>query len=235
MLAATGRPAHRFVSVRAHGSVRTLVVLGPQDRLTYARLGASVAPAVESALSDRVVANRVAACSQDPPRLELRPWRVERRAFASALRELARGHRTLAFADVAGCYPSIGPRRVRETLEALGCDLAPRVERFLRRLGDEGIRGLPIGPEPSAVLANAVLAGVDRALEARGLVHLRWVDDVVIGVADPAQAERALATVRRTLRGLGLRANERKTRIVVDPSTLVAEPSAHRGRPTRVG
>ena len=35
---------------------------------------------------------------------------------------------------------------------------------FLERLHERGVRGLPIGPDPSAVLANAVLAEMDRAI-----------------------------------------------------------------------
>lgn len=230
------RPAaHRLISVRRHGSVRTLVILAPEDRRTYSALAASAAPGVEAALSERVVANRVAVSSEDPPAFALRPWRVERRAFARALRELAEAHRALVFADVARCYPSIQPVLVRDALRGIGCPGGEDVERFLARLQREGILGLPVGPEPSALFANAVLHVVDAAVETAGIAHLRWVDDLVLGVNEPPDAERALDTVRGALARLGLRTNERKTRIVVDPGALVAEPSGHHGGPVRVG
>jgi hypothetical protein len=97
------------------------------------------------------------------------------------------------------------------------------VVSFLRRLEAIGIVGLPVGPEPSPVLANAVLAAVDRSLAAFGITHLRWVDDVVAVAAGPVEAERVLAIVRTALEPVGLELNERKTRVVVDPSTLPAD------------
>jgi hypothetical protein len=235
MLAASGGSAHRLVSVRRHGVERTLVVLAAADRLTYVRLAAAAAPAVEVALSDRVVANRVARWSIEPPTFALRPWRVERRSFATALRELARANRALVFADVAECYGSIRPRAVRAAFETIGAPGGRAVEAFLTRLGQAGVAGLPVGPEPSAMLANAVLDHVDRALEARGIAHLRWVDDLVLGLGGPDEADRGLAVIRGALRELGLRTNERKTRVVADPGRLVAGPSALRGRAVRVG
>jgi hypothetical protein len=235
MLAAPDRSAHRLVSVRRHGVERTLVVLGHEDRLAYLRLAATAAPGVEAGLTDRVVANRVASCSLDPPAFTLRPWRLERRAFADALRELARTHRTLVFADVADCYASIGPRLVRTSLEAIGAPGGREVEVFLARFGRTGVLGLPVGPEPSALFANAVLAHVDRALVAEGIAHLRWVDDLVLGIRGPKEATEGLRVIRSALRQLGLRPNERKTRVVVDPGVLVAAPSRLRGRAVRVG
>ena len=235
MLAAPGRSAHRLVSVRRRGVERTLVLLAPEERLAYLRLAATAAPGVEAALTDRVVANRVASCSLEPATFVLRPWRVERRTFAAALRELARAHRTLVFADVAECYASIGPRLVRTSLEAIGAQGGRDVEVFLARLARVGIEGLPVGPEPSAMFANAVLAHVDRALEAEQITHLRWVDDLVLGLDDPDAAAGGLEVIRWALRQLGLRANERKTRVVVDPGVLVATPSGLCGRAVRVG
>ena len=235
MLAASDRSAHRLVSVRRHGVERTLVVLGHEDRLAYLRLAATAAPGVEAGLTDRVVANRVASCSLDPPGLTLRPWRLERRAFADALRELARTHRALVFADVARCYASIQARLVRASLEAIGAPGGREVEVFLTRLGRTGVLGLPVGPEPSALFANAVLAHVDRALAVEGIAHLRWVDDIVLGIHGPKEAAEGLRVIRSALREVGLRPNERKTRVVVDPGALVAAPSGLLGRAVHVG
>jgi hypothetical protein len=126
----------------------------------------------------------------------------------------------LLFADARDCYGTIGPEVVDEALRRLGCDAAAAgaIRRFLVRLAALGVRGLPVGPDPSAVLANAVLAGVDGALRRAGVEHLRWVDDVVAGVADPAAARPTLELVRRHLALAGLELNETKTRVVSDPS-----------------
>lgn len=211
------------------------MVLAPDDRMAYLRLAATAAPCVETALGEGVVANRASEWSVEPPNLTLRPWRVERRAFGNALRRLARAHPTLVFADVADCFGSIGPQLVRASLDAVGAHGACEVERFLSGLGGAGIRGLPVGPEPSALFANAVLRYVDSALESEGIAHLRWVDDMVLGVAGPAEAERGLALIRGALERIGLRANERKTRVVVDPRLLLEGLSGLGGRAVRVG
>ncbi|HEU4864929.1 MAG TPA: RNA-directed DNA polymerase [Actinomycetota bacterium] len=202
-----------FVSVRHAGGVRVLTLLGPAAREEYLALVAPVAPAIESALSDRVVAHRVAWCEDDPPTLRLRPWRIERRAFAIRLRDLLAGASTIAIADVRRCYASISPSTVERVLGELGVGSASEVGAFLSRLERAGGRGLPVGPQASAVLANAVLASADEALRAAGVAHLRWVDDVVIAAAGPSDAERAIAVLGDAVAGLGLRLNERKTRI----------------------
>jgi hypothetical protein len=201
---------------------RTLTVLHPAIANRYAALVAAVAPDVEAGLARSVAANRVAACSVDPPSLRLVPWAVERRTFASALRELSRTEPCLVFADVRECYPRIRPGVVEGSLRALGCSsaVARAVRTFLVSLAQCGVRGLPVGPEASAVLANAVLAGVDEGLSAAGFRHLRWVDDIVVGATGPLGAARALDLLRARLRALRLELNDRKTRIVLDPSAV---------------
>jgi Reverse transcriptase (RNA-dependent DNA polymerase) len=202
-----------FVSVRHAGGVRVLTVLDPAAREEYLSLVAPAAPAIESALSDRVVAHRVARSEANPPSLALRPWRAERRAFVLRLRNLAAGAPTIAIADVRRCYASISPATVVNALGDLGVSSAREVGAFLSRLERAGARGLPVGPEPSAVLANAVLARADEALRSAGVEHLRWVDDVVIAAAGRAEARRSIAVLADAVAGLGLRLNETKTQI----------------------
>jgi hypothetical protein len=179
-------------------------------------LVAAVAPHVESRLSASVLANRVAHSSIDPPGLRLASWRAERAAFRAALSELGAASAWLVFADVRDCYGSIAPGVVAQSLGSLGCRPSDvwRVETFLRGLAESGTRGLPVGPDPSAVLANAVLMRVDRALEQAGVAHLRWVDDVVAAARGPRDADDILELLRASLAGLSLELNGLKTRVV---------------------
>ena len=206
-------------------AARELVVLHPSLDARYASLVASIAADVEGCLSPVVAANRLVGWSVDPPRLRFRPWRDERSAFNARLARLATGSGCLVFADVRGCYRSIHPEAIGWALRAAGCDAfeSARLVSFLRGLEAIGIVGLPVGPEPSPVLANAVLAAVDRSLAAFGITHLRWVDDVVAVAAGPVEAERVIAIVRAALEPVGLKLNERKTRVVVGPCTLPAD------------
>ena len=94
---------------------------------------------------------------------------------------------------------------------------ASEIAGFLAGLERIGVEGLPVGPDGSAVLANAVLAQVDRSLREAGIEHLRWVDDVVMSGGD---APAALSAFRTALATIGLRPNEAKTRILADARGL---------------
>jgi len=217
VVATRSDPRVRFVRLRRAGGDRRLAILDPVTRDRYVELVAGSAGALEAGLTDAVVANRVRSWRLEPPELRLRPWRVERRIFAARLSAMAQRSQAIAFADVRRCYASIGPATVGRVLRRDGIGSADAIERFLCHLQRAGIAGLPVGPEPSAVLANAVLATVDRALERAGVRHLRWVDDVVMAHEDPGAA---LEVVRDALATIGLRLNERKTRVVLEPATI---------------
>lgn len=212
--------------------MRELIVLHPASARRYHAMVATVAPGVESALSPSVLANRVAGSSTDPPALRLAPWRAERTAFAAGVRRLANRSPCLVVADVRDCYGSIAPEAVVASLVRLRCDrrAARVVGAFLGGLVEHGARGLPVGPEPSAVLANAVLAGVDDDLGRAGVRHLRWVDDVVASVGGPGEAERVLDLVRASLADVGLELNESKTRVVADPAEIANVPTVSMAR-----
>lgn len=195
-------------------------MLHPALAARYTALVSAVALRVEEELSPSVAANRVAVASVDPPRLVLRSFRGERVAFGRRLVRLARRTPCLLFADVRDCYRSIAPGVVGSSLRALGCDgsSVDAIVAFLRALRELGVEGLPVGPDPSAVLANAVLAEVDRALERLGPPHMRWVDDLVVGVDGSKGAATVLEVAREALDRVGLRLNDAKTRLVLDPA-----------------
>jgi hypothetical protein len=199
--------------------VREVTVLHPALAARYTALVCGVASRIEGGLSRSVAANRVAVVSIDPPRLILRSFREERLVFGRRLARLARRTPCLLFTDVRECYRSIAPDVVASSLHALGCDgaSADAVVAFLHALQNRGVEGLPVGPDPSAVLANAVLAGADRALERLGAPHLRWVDDLVVGVDGSRRATSVLKVIREALGRVGLHLNEAKTRLVLDP------------------
>jgi reverse transcriptase-like protein len=198
-------------------------MLNDRDAAAYERTVARVVPAVEQRLSVRVLANRSGA---DASRVRIRPWEPARaRWHGSAGRLLAAPHPpVVVLADVRDCYRSITPETAARGLAAAGCDRSDvaAIVRFLRSLRPEGIRGLPVGPEPSAVLANAALLPLDEALLATGVSWLRWVDDVVAFTPTRREAARVLDVVRATLGVLGLSANDAKSRIVPDRDEAAA-------------
>ena len=87
---------------------------------------------------------------------------------------------------------------------------------------------MPIGPLASDVFAEAVLLQIDRSIPS-GLKAVRWVDDIVIGTNDEAQAHALWALLEEVLALRGLSLSTAKTRVVEAPalSAMVAPSGFH--------
>ncbi|HEV8564652.1 MAG TPA: RNA-directed DNA polymerase [Actinomycetota bacterium] len=208
----TFEPVRVIAVARASGGFRRLARLDPADGATYDRAVSRLVPAIEGSLWPCVWANRVRGRGAREW-TSLEPWGPARRGFGRAMRRLAaRGDVTMI--DVRDCYGSIEPRVVEASLRGICREDVADVVRLLRRFENGGVRGLPIGPEPSAILANAILSGLDRAIGRSGARHVRWVDDVAMVGRDEAEAAHALEAAREALAELGLALNEQKTRVL---------------------
>jgi hypothetical protein len=185
------------------GGERWIARLPPRDDRTYRRLVAPLVPAIERSLGPDAFANRALAGAR------LRPWaparHVWRRIVRTATTDRTEGI-VIVRSDVRDCYGSMGER----ALHAIR--IGPELDGFLRALADAGVRGVPVGPDPSAILANAILAIADREAAAAGCRAIRWVDDVLLVAAGRGSAQRAFDAWRRALAELGLEAHEGKTR-----------------------
>ncbi len=208
-------------SISTHG-VRQLTLLDEPTSDRHAAVVAAVAPTIEASLGDEVVANRVAEASVSPPTLRLGGWRSGRVRFAGAARALALDAGAMLVADVRRCYASIGDAVVGDALERSGCGSGDvrAVLAFLDDVHRVGVSGLPVGPEPSAVLANAVLARADDAIRAFGARHLRWVDDFWIFAPDRDAASAAVSGLRNALGSAGLSLSPAKTRLIDRPGEI---------------
>jgi hypothetical protein len=206
---------------RPGGGDRLLARLPERDARAYEGLVGSALPAIERALGPEVSANR----ALPGPGVRLEPVATAHARHRAALGTLltAPDVRAVLVLDVADFYPSTAPATVERAIRWVGAPaLAEPLGRLLRSLGERGVRGLPVGPEPSAVLANAVLGPLDAALRGAGLRHLRWVDDVVAPAPDAGAARRGLERALRALDALGLVPNPRKTRILTEPEEVRA-------------
>ena len=208
-----GRQPIRFArTAKPGGGFRLLSRLDPADLRHLQRIVAHLGPRLEAFLGPEVRANRLSGVGA-----ALIPWGPARRAWALEIdRRLRAGPSKVLVTDVRDCYASIrGPVLARAILRAGGNEeLAQGLLDLLAHLHDEGVRGLPVGPEPSAVLANLVLAGADRTLREAGAPHIRWVDDFVVFTAGRVQSQRALDALRRSMGELGLELSEPKTEIL---------------------
>lgn len=214
----------RLVPVPKSGGIRWLAELDPPTARAYERSVAMLAPEIERALAPSVVANRVAFADPARGTLRLEAWRSARGRFRRALADGVAAAASVVLADVRDCYGSICPEVCALALRRLGAPRRPVADlaRLLGHLRVAGLPGLPVGPTPSAVLANGVLAGADRSLAAAGFVHLRWVDDFVVFATDASEGERALAVLRFALADLGLELAEAKSRLLTDPEAMTS-------------
>ncbi|HZP89764.1 MAG TPA: RNA-directed DNA polymerase [Actinomycetota bacterium] len=205
-----------------------LVVLDDGTSARFVSAVVPLVPHVERHLRPGVVANRVVSTANGVIRLE--PWRTARARLRRELRALGERAESLLVADVRACYPSIRPEVVARCLRALGCSRrhASGLERVLEAIERSGVRGLPVGPDPSAVLANAVLAAADEALVRAGAIHLRWVDDFFVFAQRRGEGRRALAVLEATLEQLGLELAPHKTRLL-EGRTEIARGLGRRG------
>lgn len=227
----TGPVRSALVPKRGGGS-RRLVRLSREDDVRFHEVVAPVAAEIDRWLSPSVIADRLA---RGPGPATLAPWRPAHRRWRRLIaRELAE-RRAVVATDVVECYGSITPDAVGRALERAGVDgdHTRALVEWLRALKPFGVTGLPIGPEPSALLANAVLAAGDRALASFGVRWFRWVDDWVIVAESRSEGERALGALAGALAADGLRLHEAKTRRWDDGRDAVREPALARGSGTR--
>lgn len=201
-----GRAVSSSIVGKPGGGKRRLTMLGPAEAAAYARVVARVAPAVERRLGPEVFANRA------PGGIDLEPWRRARRRWRTAALRLA-GSGSLVAMDVEDFYASVTPEAVGAALSASGVPPAAGrdVVALLRVFADAGVTGVPIGPDPSAILANAVLASLDEELRSGQIRFVRWVDDLLIR-DERSRAGTGELAVEAALRTVGLRANHAKHR-----------------------
>jgi len=194
------------------GGDRWLVRLDPRDQRSYRQLVLPLVPRIERSVGPLAFAARATSDGR------LRPWPGARSAWRRAVRRsiLGGSGSVVIVSDVRDCYPSVGER----ALEAVAC--SHELRSFLRGVADAGVRGIPVGPDPSAILANGVLGYADRAAAAVGCRPIRWVDDVVMVAAGRRPAVRAFDAWRRALGELGLEAHDGKTRMFTDVDEAIA-------------
>ncbi|HEX5936731.1 MAG TPA: RNA-directed DNA polymerase [Actinomycetota bacterium] len=202
---------------KADGATRWLTRLDPAGDVEYRRAVTAVAGRIERSLGPEVLAPRARRSSEG---WRLRPWPPARARWRASLRVATDGAApriAFAVADVRDCFGSITPGVVERSL---GPEAA-RAVRVLRRLHDHGVHGLPVGPEPSAILANAALRELDGALRVTGVAHVRWVDDLALW-GSSTDVRRGLDALNFAATRLGLELHDGKTRILSDRDELRA-------------
>lgn len=149
-----------------------------------------------------------------------------RRGCKDALREVQRllqeGYTHVVDADLKAYFDSIPHQPL---LNEVGRHIADGrvmtlIDAFIKQDILEGMalwspeKGAPQGAVISPLLSNLYLHSVDVAMAAAGFFMVRYADDFVILCRSHADAEAALALVRRLTTEKGLSLHPRKTRLV---------------------
>ncbi len=93
------------------------------------------------------------------------------------------------------------------------------IDVLVQRGQDRQTRGIPIGPDTSLVIAESVLAEVEKAILLRlpNLRGTRFIDDYEFCLPDLGSAEQTLSVLQEELQKFELQINPKKTRIAAPP------------------
>ena len=207
--------------------MRRFSIAQPLDQLILRHDVGRIIEKLDSILSDRVCSYRLD--SNSPKYL---PWTLKHKKEcwqnwidrSIALLRTGR-HSIMCQTDVAQYYPTVRTSILERLLCDNSCD-ASAVQRIVHVLRCwqqvEGLEGLPIGVEASAVLGNAYLDQIDRAIIGLGGNHFRFADDIFIFAENRSTGDALLDVVDENLRMLGLQRSIPKTKWFEDPEEAIS-------------
>ncbi len=199
-------PLTLFPYPKASGAMRALSIVAPRDN---ARLRAAVGAVLD------VSAKRLGEdtfCTKlvlPPPR-----WKLRQHLYFKFVHRARHNVRKweceeMIRTDVQAYFPSISIETMLRTLWDADCDreCCRFVVQHILDWQDAvpQLSGLPIGPEPFAILGSFFLEPVDRAMRARATWFLRYMDDMTYGCDhDLAQSNHGYELLDEALADLGL-------------------------------
>lgn len=189
------------------GKIRELSVLSCPDLVMFNAAAAVAASITDPMLSrTRIFSSRLL---KGPPNWQVYEhgawWPKFRDSSVALLRSGDFG--AMRQEDVRRFFPSVTADVLVRFLNRCRCPRASitTVERLLhdwQRYFD--LEGLPIGPDGSRLLANALLLPVDHAITATGAELRRWLDDMFIFAFELVKCDAAVEAASVELAKLGL-------------------------------
>ncbi|MCA9026715.1 MAG: RNA-directed DNA polymerase [Planctomycetaceae bacterium] len=142
--------------------------------------------------------------------------------------KLCQQHKYVLYVDIADFYNQIYHHTIENQLIESGLpnQASKWILRVLENVSAKVSRGVPVGPFPAHLLAEATLIPVDNSLTSRGITFARFVDDIVIFTNDEMTARTCHYQVAEILdKQQRLHLQKGKTQIVP-----AAEYAAHCGK-----
>lgn len=172
-------PPRTMTIPKSSAGFRVVHQLEPLDAIVYTALAYEVASDVEAA---RIPPDQNVACSY---RIKIQDgsffaneagWNT----YINKIEELAATHKHVLATDITDFYNQIYLHRLQNAIEYSNKNkknIADDIERFITTLNGKASKGVPVGPAPSIIMAEAVLIDVDAFLRNEGFAHTRYVDD----------------------------------------------------------
>jgi len=217
-------PRTPFTSLafKASGTFRVVHQLDPIDAIIYVALVYEISQIIEDF---RIPATERIACS----------YRIETGVNGSFFGkdsdgwsnyieksdELANSYSKgyILMCDITDFYNQIYLHRIQNIVSEAGGSVygshAKVLEDFLMGLNTNTSRGVPVGPAPSIVLAEAIMGDIDKKIATFTRDFTRWVDDIRIFFSSKEQAQFVLHELTRYLyTSHRLVLSDQKTRII---------------------
>jgi hypothetical protein len=170
---------------KSNGTFRVVHNLDPLDTLLYTALIYHVSGKIEAF---RIPAVQMIACSYriEPDvggsffNKDGEGWRHYLEQTQNLATHFAEG--SVVLLDIVDFYNQIYTHRIRNIIgEAGGTSFEPAakaIEQFILGLNSQTSRGVPVGPAASILLAEAIMADIDRKILTLTRNFVRWVDDL---------------------------------------------------------
>lgn len=197
--ALTAGSCRRFVVPKDEVSYRQATQLDPQDSVVLAALVYQFGQRIEALRLDtrRVFSYRFRPTPAEGLYSSKNAWN----SFWHTAATLAPKYTNILYCDIADFYNQVNHHTVENQLISAG--LPNQAVKWIIGLLESttaGVsRGVPVGPHPIHLIAEATLIPVDNSLVSAGLRHIRYADDMVIFCKNAREARAALSTVATVL------------------------------------
>lgn len=189
----------RFIVPKDEISYRQATQLDPQDSVIFSALIYQFGASIEARRlpPNRVFSYRFQPSSADGLYGSPTTWN----AFWTEAARRSQSCSHILYCDIADFYNQVYHHTVENQLIASG--LPNQAIKWIITLLESttaGVsRGVPIGPHPSHLVAEATLIPIDNSLEQTGLSFVRYADDIIIFCNCESAAKSALASTAAIL------------------------------------
>jgi retron-type reverse transcriptase len=185
----------RFIVPKDDISYRQATQLDPQDSIILSALVYEYGSLIESRRlpSDKIFSYRFQPTLEDGLYSSKTAWNQ----FWTKADLLAKSSAQVLYCDIADFYNQIYHHTVENQLVAAGLpNQAVKWLIALLKSTTAGVsRGVPVGPHPIHLIAEATLIPIDNSLQAAGLNFIRYADDILIFCESLQKGKSALSTV----------------------------------------